>query len=78
MQTSFNGYQRLIVKGIPTWKKEDALYLYETDVGTNPVQIGTVSGGFAPTWLEKCDARLESYRSSVVSRQRSTAPPKKK
>jgi len=70
MPASVNGYQRIIVKGIPVWKKDDSLYLYDTDVSTNPIKIGTVSEGFSAEWYEACATKLETYRKEMVSRVR--------
>jgi hypothetical protein len=70
MPASVNGYQRIIVKGIPAWKKDDSLYLYDTDVSTNPIKIGTVSEGFSTGWYATCSAKLETYRKEMVSRVR--------
>jgi hypothetical protein len=67
------------VKGIPVWKKEDNLYLYDTDVQTNPIKIGTLSGGFSTDWLEHCNEKIVSYRKdqAVRTRRTVTAPKKK-
>ena len=78
MPSSLHGYQRLILRGVPVWKKDDNVYLYDIDVGTNPIHIGTVSGGFKPDWLDSCQARLNLYQTCMVSRTRSSAPSKKK
>jgi len=79
MPASVNGYQRIIVKGIPVWKKDDGLYLYDTDVSTNPIKIGTVSEGFFEEWYEVCTAKLENYRKEMASRvRRVNAPAGKK
>lgn len=80
MPTSLNGYQRIIVKGVPAWKKDDKLYLYDTDVGTAPIHIGTVSEGFSVSWLPPCSSKLATYRTEMVSRVRRTGgtPSKKK
>jgi hypothetical protein len=77
MPTSLHGFQRLIVKGVPVWKKEDALYYYDTDVNTNPTKVGTLSGGFDANWMSICKEKLESYRSSLTVRTRRTSPKKK-
>jgi len=74
MPPSLNGYQRAIVKGVPTWKKDDVLYLYDTDVGTNPIAIGTVSEGYSATWSTATATKLEQYRTDLVARVRRTSP----
>jgi len=79
MPTSLNGYQRAIVKGVPVWKKGDALYLYDMDVGSHPINIGTASEGFSVTWVADCSAKLATYRAEAVSRvRRANATPSKK
>ena len=80
MPTSLNGYQRAIVKGVPVWKKDGTLYLYDMDVGTNPINIGTASEGFSATWVADCSAKLTTYRAEAASRVRrvNTTPSKKK
>ena len=80
MPASLNGYQRIIVRGVPAWKKEDVLYLYDTDVGTNPIVVGTVSGGFSESWSDATAQKLEQYRTDLASRVRRsvTATSKKK
>jgi hypothetical protein len=70
MPASVNGYQRIIVKGIPAWKKDDNLYLYDTAVATDPIKIGTVSEGFSPEWHTACSTKMEAYRKEMVSRVR--------
>ena len=70
MPASLNGYQRIIVKGVPAWKKDDVLYLYDTDVGTNPIVVGTVSGGFSESWSDATIHKLEQYRKDITSRVR--------
>ena len=78
MPTNLQGYQRLIVKGIPAWKKDENLYYYDQDVVANPLKIGTVSEGFAANAAELCSERLTAFRQTIESRNRSTGPSKKK
>jgi hypothetical protein len=77
MPTSFHGYQRILIKGVPVWKKNETLFLYDTDVDTNPIEVGTVSGGFKADWLSGCSTKLSKYRGDIASRVRAT-PAKKK
>jgi len=79
MPTNLHGYQRVIIRGIPAWKKGNGLYYYEQDVGTNPLQIGTVSEGFATNVDELCSERIAAFRRTIEVRNRaSAAPPNKK
>jgi len=72
MPTNLQGYQRLIVKGIPTWKKDENLYYYDQDVVANPLKIGTVSEGFAANAAELCSERIATFRQTIESRNRLT------
>ena len=54
MPTNLQGYQRVIVRGVPAWKKDGNLYYYDQDVVTNPLKIGTVSEGFVTNTGELC------------------------
>ncbi len=79
MPTNFHGFQRVLVRGIPAWKKEDTLYYYDTDVVTNPLVIGTVSEGFAEDAEELCSDRVIAFRTKIEVRNRgANAPAKKK
>ena len=78
MPTNFHGFQRVLVRGIPAWKKEDVLYYYDTDVVTNPLVIGKVSEGFAEDAEELCSDRVAAFRSKIEVRNRSANPPAKK
>jgi hypothetical protein len=79
MPTNLHGYQRVIIRGIPAWKKGNGLYYYEQDVATNPLQIGTVSEGFATNVDELCSERIAAFRRTIEVRNRaSAAPPNKK
>ena len=78
MPTSLHGYQRLIIKGVPVWKKDDSIYLYDTDIQTNPIKIGTLSGGFSENWTTVCKEKLETYRNDMIIRTRRTATSSKK
>jgi hypothetical protein len=78
MPTNFQGYQRVIVRGIPAWKKDESLYYYDEDVAKTPLKIGTVSGGFVADVAEVCAPKVQAWRATVESRNRSSAPPKKK
>jgi hypothetical protein len=67
-----NGFQRAIIKGIPVWKNSaNEYFAYEQDVSTNPIRLGSESEGFTVSWNEFYEARLNSYRDSLVTRIRS-------
>jgi len=78
MPTNFHGFQRVLVRGIPAWKKEGNLYYYDTDVVTNPLIIGTVSEGFAEEVEELCSDRVIAFRTKIEVRNRSANTPAKK
>ena len=79
MPTNLQGYQRVIVGGVPVWKKDGNLYYYDQDVVTNPLKIGTVSEGFATNTAELCSERVTTFRASIEVRNRiTTTSPKKK
>jgi hypothetical protein len=79
MPTNLHGYQRVIVRGVPAWKKDGDLYYYDQDVFTNPLKIGTVSEGFAANTGELYLERIANFRAGLEVRNRaSAAPPKKK
>jgi hypothetical protein len=79
MPTNLQGYQRVIVRGVPAWKKDGDLYYYDQDVVINPLKIGTVSEGFATNIDELCSERTVTFRTGLEVRNRvATAPPKKK
>lgn len=80
MPANLHGYQRVIVRGVPAWKKDGDLYYYEQDVFTNPLKIGTVSEGFATNTGDLCSERIATFRSGLEVRNRAAAaaPPKKK
>ena len=79
MPTNLHGYQRVIVRGVPAWKKDGDLYYYDQDIATNPLKIGTVSEGFATNVGELCATRVADFRTTIEVRNRvATAPPKKK
>ena len=78
MPTNFQGYQRVIVRGIPAWKKDDSLYYYDEDVAKTPLKIGTVADGFVADVAAVVESKVQAWRTTVESRNRSSAPPKKK
>jgi hypothetical protein len=78
MPTNFHGFQRVLVRGIPAWKKEGTLYYYDMDVVTNPLVIGSVSEGFAEGAEELCSDRVIAFRSKIEVRNRSANAPAKK
>jgi hypothetical protein len=79
MPTNFQGYQRVIVRGIPAWKKDESLYYYDEDVAKTPLKIGTVADGFVDDVAILCSSKVQAWRLTVESRNRSSgAPPKKK
>lgn len=78
MPTNLQGYQRVIVKGIPAWKKDENLYYYDQEVVTSPLKIGTVSEGFAANAAELCLEKVVAWRATVESRNRSSGTPAKK
>lgn len=78
MPTNFHGFQRVLIRGIPAWKKEGNLYYYDTDVVTNPLIIGTVSEGFAEGAEELCSDRVIAFRTKIEVRNRSANAPAKK
>ena len=78
MPTSLYGYQRILVRGVPVWKKEDNLYLYDTDVNIAPIKIGSLSGGFSENWGALCEEKLKTYRGDSVVRTRRTGTGSKK
>ena len=73
MPVTTNGFQRVIVKGIPVWKNSaNEYFAYEQDVATNPIRLGSESEGFTVNWKEFYEARLNSYRDSLITRIRSS------
>jgi hypothetical protein len=71
MPTNLQGYQRIMIQGIPAWKKDENLYYYDQDVVTSPLKIGTVSEGFIKNAVELCSTKVASFRASIESRNRS-------
>jgi hypothetical protein len=79
MPTNTNGYQRVIVGGVPVWKKDGDLYYYDQDIVKNPLKIGTDTGGFVANMSEICASRIAAFRTTIGVRNRmATAPAKKK
>ncbi len=76
MPTNLQGYQRVIVGGVPAWKKDGDLYYYDQDVVMNPLKIGTVSEGFATNLGELCESRVEAFRSTIDVRNRASSKKK--
>ena len=71
MPVTVNGFQRVIVNGIPVWKNSLSEYFaYELDVVTNPIQLGSETDGFNMTWKDLYKSRLESYQASLATRVR--------
>ena len=60
------------------WKKDDNLYLYDTDIQANPIKIGTLSEGFSADWSSLCSKKLETYRKDSTVRTRRTGASSKK
>ena len=78
MPTNLQGYQRVMVRGIPAWKKDDNLYYYDMDVAKSPLIIGTVAEGFATNAVDICSEKVVAFRAGIESRSRSAATPAKK
>jgi len=78
MPTNFQGYQRVIVRGVPAWKKEGVLYYYDEDIAKTPLKIGTVADGFVADVAVACSEKVEAWRLTLESRNRSTATSSKK
>jgi hypothetical protein len=76
MPTNLQGYQRVIVRGVPAWKKDGDLYYYDQDVVTNPLKIGTVSEGFATNLGELCESRVAAFRAAIEVRNRASSKKK--
>ena len=78
MPISINGFQRVIVQGIPVWKNSaNEYYAYESDVTTNPIRLGSETEGFTVNWTEFYSARLDAYRNELASRKRAVSSQKK-
>lgn len=68
-----NGMQRVLYQGIPVLKNTtNDLFIYNPS-STDPIKIGSESGGFAENWKELYAATLDSYRDSLAPRLRSAA-----
>jgi hypothetical protein len=78
MPTNFQGFQRVIIRGIPAWKKEGVLYYYDDDVGKTPLNIGTVVDGFVSEAVDLCSTKVQAWRATIESRNRSSGTPAKK
>jgi hypothetical protein len=76
MPTNLQGYQRVIVRGVPAWKKDGDLYYYDQDVVTNPLKIGTVSEGFMTNLGELCERRVGAFRAAIEVRNRASSKKK--
>jgi len=66
----------VIVRGIPAWKKEESLYYYDQDVGTAPLKIGTVADGFVGDAVGLAADKVQAWRATVESRNRSSGAAK--
>jgi hypothetical protein len=78
MPTSFHGYQRVLIRGIPAWKKDGILYYYDMDVVSNPLVIGSVSEGFKESVRDICAEQVVAFRSKIEVRKRSAGTSAKK
>ena len=78
MPTNLHGYQRIILRGVPAWKKDGNLYYYDQDVVSNPLKIGTVSEGFSENIGQVCSERVNAFRRTIEVRNRAATTPSKK
>ena len=72
MPVTLAGYERVMINGIPVWKNQtNEYYAYEADVATKPIRIGSESTGITFDWEKYYATRLDEYRNSLTTRQRS-------
>ena len=65
------GMQRVMVQGVPMWRNSaKELFAYDHITTTNPIRLGTESGGLVAGWQDIFEPRLKQYRESLDVRAR--------